>query len=323
MVHARSGTVLRLVAFEDELARSLEYARRVDRAMASEAADGDGGPGGFEEAIRSDHLRGALLCAGEEEPKGLALWDPPGPLGLSIRGLYLDASRAGPTEYRDLLSTIERERGPIAIVSVGLPGLPEASASEVFRGLGYAPFSRSEMVYPVERSPPEPSVPEDGATRSFRPGDAADVARVHGRAYTDQFDRYLFLRDLDPQVDAVTLVRDLTQGRWGEFLPFASTVASFGGRVVASTLVVRTPAEALIADVATDPEYTGRGFGRAVVSATVRSLRQKGEPRIRLAVTDQNLRAVRLYERLGFVRRPPPSRQWYHPQRIPVGPAEG
>ena len=80
---------------------------------------------------------------------------------------------------------------------------------------------------------------------------------------------------------------------------------------------------ALIADVAVAPSSQGKGFGRVVLVGTVRALRERGSTAIALVVTEGNRRAVRLYERLGFVRTLGPTREWYNTRQIPVRSATG
>jgi len=75
---------------------------------------------------------------------------------------------------------------------------------------------------------------------------------------------------------------------------------------------------ALIIDVMTAPDRRGLGVGRAVLAHAVRSLRERGEGRILLNVTEGNDPAVRLYSRLGFVRTMGPTREWYDARRLHV-----
>jgi GNAT superfamily N-acetyltransferase len=60
------------------------------------------------------------------------------------------------------------------------------------------------------------------------------------------------------------------------------------------------------------PDVRGRGTGGALITEIIAWARATGHPRLRLDVGDHNARAVRLYERMGFVptgatsRFPPP-----------------
>jgi len=50
-----------------------------------------------------------------------------------------------------------------------------------------------------------------------------------------------------------------------------------------------------------DPDVRGRGLGQALVDAVVEWARRRGASRVRLGVTEANVRGRALYERAGFV----------------------
>ena len=158
--------------------------------------------------------------------------------------------------------------------------------------------------------------------RNVRSEDEPGLRQLHQRAYRDQIDRFLFQLDPDPEKDSAAGIREIFDGRWGESLGWASFVVPENGAVVAATLVTRAPYGPLIAHVMVDPSRQGRGLGRVVLTATVRALRARGETVIVLNVTEGNTRAIRLNERLGFVRSIGPSHGWYSLARVPVRPAE-
>ncbi len=87
---------------------------------------------------------------------------------------------------------------------------------------------------------------------------------------------------------------------------------------VGAVLSVRTSAGVLIADVMVDPDSQGRGLGRAMLLASLRALRAAGDHAVYLNVTEGNHAAVRLYERVGFVRSLGPTHDWYNGHRVPV-----
>jgi RimJ/RimL family protein N-acetyltransferase len=49
------------------------------------------------------------------------------------------------------------------------------------------------------------------------------------------------------------------------------------------------------------PEFRGEGLGRRLLDATMRAARESGLTRIELEVFSSNTKAIRLYERYGFV----------------------
>ncbi|EQD73638.1 GCN5-related N-acetyltransferase domain protein, partial [mine drainage metagenome] len=144
----------------------------------------------------------------------------------------------------------------------------------------------------------------------------------HAAAFTGHFDSFLFRTHPDPRQDSAQLVREVLAGRWGEFLPWASTLAESrdDGRSLGSCLFVRAPFGPLLISLQVDPAAQGRGVGRALTIASLRALRARGESVVALNVTEGNARAVRLYESLGFVRSIGPSAQWYSERIVPVRP---
>jgi GNAT superfamily N-acetyltransferase len=57
---------------------------------------------------------------------------------------------------------------------------------------------------------------------------------------------------------------------------------------------------AYIDDIAVEPEYRGRGIGRALIERTVEWAKSKELPGIMLETQDNNVAACQLYERCGF-----------------------
>jgi ribosomal protein S18 acetylase RimI-like enzyme len=83
-------------------------------------------------------------------------------------------------------------------------------------------------------------------------------------------------------------------------------VAEIDGRVAGYGKInhpTELPASAhvwYVSGLAVDPEYEGRGAGRALMEALIALARQRGGRRMTLRVFAPNERARRLYERLGF-----------------------
>jgi ribosomal protein S18 acetylase RimI-like enzyme len=271
--------------------------------------------------VNAGRARGGLwMYAGR--PVGIVLWEPAGPLGGAIRMSYLAPGHVSVDRYRQLFAAAERSVGTVAFTAP-MPGLAPEEEARTLRSLGFAPFSRSEMRFPPATPLPSTGVSDGVTLRPVRSQDESELSRVHAAAFRDQFDRYLFLEDLDPTRDATALVHALFRGRWGEVIFGASMVAEVAARPVGETIVIRAGDRALIADIAVDPAHAGRGIGRSLIVATVRALRERGEATIALAVTEENHRAVRLYERVGFVRALGPTREWYNTRLIPAAPADG
>lgn len=67
-------------------------------------------------------------------------------------------------------------------------------------------------------------------------------------------------------------------------------------------LTHRTSHIVYLGGLAVDPELAGRGYGYDMLQEIVRYVKEKGFLRIELSVTSINERAIRLYEKVGFVK---------------------
>ena len=253
---------------------------------------------------------------------GLVLWEPPDALGITVRFCLLLPEDGSSPPYDELFRALAGVAGPIAFIGP-VPDLSGQDGIGVMASVGFAPFHRSEMHFPPAARPPSGDAPPGISVRPMAASDLAAVVRIHASAYAAHFDRYLFFEDSDPERDAEKAVGSLIRGHWGEFLPSVSRVAEAGDAQVGATVVVRSEGRALIADVAVDPAFQGQGIGRVLLTSTLEALRARRESVIALAVTEENRRATRLYERLGFVRARGPERRWYNPRVIPVAPGPG
>ncbi len=308
---------LALVPFPRDLPTSLALATDALRVRLAPGEDLRDLLPPIESSIRSARASGGLLVS-DGEVRGIALWEPAGPFGVSVRLLYLTPPNADRERYRAALDLTGRAAGPIAFAPGPLAGLSDEEESEVMGERGFAPYGRSEMAFPPAASVPLVSVPAGADVRPVRPADEPLLARLHERAYENHLDRYLSLEALDPAHDADRQVRHYFAGRWGELLSPGSSVVTLDGRVVAATIAVRRTAHVLILDVMSDPALRGKGFGQAALASAVRALRDRGESAIVLNVTEGNERALRLYAHLGFVRTIGPSKEWYDARRMPV-----
>ena len=65
---------------------------------------------------------------------------------------------------------------------------------------------------------------------------------------------------------------------------------------------MKVPGHAEVSAVCTHPEHTGKGYARILMSEVMRRIRERGETPF-LHVRQDNVRAIELYERLGFGSR--------------------
>ncbi|NUW31713.1 GNAT family N-acetyltransferase [Nonomuraea sp. SMC257] len=144
------------------------------------------------------------------------------------------------------------------------------------------------------------TLPRELPAHAFRhpvPADLPALGRLMWDAYRGTPDE----PDAGDSVAAATEeIRLAFTGEHGPFQPAASFVAEDEGRAVAAALVTVWQEVPLLAYVFTAPSHVGRGLGRRLVEASMRALGEQGHSLLSLAVTEDNVRARRLYESLGF-----------------------
>jgi ribosomal protein S18 acetylase RimI-like enzyme len=75
------------------------------------------------------------------------------------------------------------------------------------------------------------------------------------------------------------------------------------GKLIAMTGErMKVPGWTEVSAVCTHPEHTGHGYARILMTAVMRRIRNRGETPF-LHVREDNVRAIELYQRLGFSRR--------------------
>jgi mycothiol synthase len=272
--------------------------------------------------IRSGDLTEGRLGRVEGQPVGVALWETGHPSGITLQLLYLRRAVGRPPAYDAFFQRLTEQAGPAVFSPGGLVGLSDDEEMTLMRAHGFERFARSEMRWPPGGELPLVPAPEGVQIRPVRAEDEGVVAALHRAAFEGTFDQYLYLNDANPAVDAARAVHEMMTAQYGEFLGWASTLARSGDRPLGASLVVRAPYGPLLISVMVEPSAQGSGLGRALVGANLQALRARGETVAALNVTEGNLRAVRLYEHLGFVRTIGPEHAWYSRAAIPVAPGE-
>jgi GNAT superfamily N-acetyltransferase len=108
----------------------------------------------------------------------------------------------------------------------------------------------------------------------------------------------------DGVASATEEIRLTFAGAYGAFLSTASFVAADEGRPVAAALVTLWNEVPLLAYLFTVPARAGRGLGRRLVEAVMHALGEQDHSMLSLAVTEDNIRARRLYASMGFTPHP-------------------
>lgn len=103
-------------------------------------------------------------------------------------------------------------------------------------------------------------------------------------------------------------LEQLEDSRWASVLDtpgLTSLLLVDGDRIVGTAAVCASrwtdfPACGEIVSLYLLPDYIGKGYGAALLQAAMAALQEAGFSDILLWVLEENLRAIRFYERLGF-----------------------
>lgn len=88
----------------------------------------------------------------------------------------------------------------------------------------------------------------------------------------------------------------------GKYLPYASFAAmepELSGFILTSETA---PSEGHIVQIVVAPEVRQAGIGKRLVQAAINALYESGYKKVSLNVTESNIPAIKLYEKLGFRR---------------------
>lgn len=179
----------------------------------------------------------------------------------------------------------------------------QAAAARLARSMG---FEHSRVLWQMRRSlfaPLSAAVLPDGFTiRAFRPGDDDEAwLRINSRAFADLPDQGgwtlddLHRRMAEPWFSAAGF---LIAEHEGNVIGFHWTKVH--GRKSSGGHDHDAIGEVYVVGV--DPDYAGRGLGRALTLAGLHHLRGLGLSQAMLYVDASNTSAIRLYEGLGFSR---------------------
>jgi len=143
--------------------------------------------------------------------------------------------------------------------------------------------------------------------RTWAITEAADCVRILARAYETQPGAECFAPGGRIDEWAQYFGQLMNTPGCGTWVPAASFVVEAKGAGAPVGLIVTTavsPSTAHVAQVAVDPAWRGRGFGRLLVQAASAAALDAGYNRITLLVDTANTPARMLYDRLGFVPGP-------------------
>lgn len=266
--------------------------------------------------LRDKRLAGYALVS-EGKIQGYCFFFYDGEKGL-IGDLFLDPSAAGVDSALRLLDhVIETLLGTPGVrrVEAQLPHFRFEALEPCFRAHGFQGYLRRFMARRLGNPlPPSAAPSSSGAAQGSRAPEGFSILsweRLHDReaaktlyeTYRNHVDagindQYSSLAGTTRLIENIVL-----QQGCGECLPRISRVAiHWPSQQLAGLLAVTAvrPRTAHIPQVAIPPPFQGRGLGTVLMESAFQDLTRQGYEEISLTVTDANIGAVRLYERLGF-----------------------
>lgn len=174
---------------------------------------------------------------------------------------------------------------------------------------------------------PDPEAPASLRVREARPADRERIRELTLRAYAEYATR------MTPA--AWTALEQALHAALADDTGVTRLVADLGGVIVGSA-ALHEPASAAYGSlasgtpwpevrlVAVDPSARGRGVARALVSECADRARQAGATELGLHTSRSMTAAIRLYQRMGFVRDPdhdfhPPGAELVEGYRLHLG----
>lgn len=258
-------------------------------------------------AVRTKALRGSALLVGDA-PAGFGFFTVEVDRCL-IGDLYVVPSVRSPEAnaalVTGLLAQIRRAKIRRRIESQSIL-FDAAGAAAAFAEHGFARHERAYLAADLDGPVgAEASGHSRVRLRPWRDGDFGVVADVIYRSYQGSVDSRVNCQYRTHE-GCADLLDALTDSPWcGRFDPLMTQVAVDGdtGRTCGVALASAISSDtAHLSQISVLPSHQGAGVGRAMIRTALAAARRAGFARASLAVTRENLGAVRLYRSLGFGR---------------------
>jgi GNAT superfamily N-acetyltransferase len=259
--------------------------------------------GGLEEpGLESGDLTALHWRVGKPPLDGIAMWDFVPGVGRRIL-IYLPCEETGPVTLDSLIGELEgssEHDGPIASVTLVGPGRLVPGEAELFLRRGYFRVDRLVLRLVNDGELPDELAAGRPDLRSLTASDEGDLVDLLRESYdrlSGEANPWLLYRD--PRRDAREAVRDMLSGRRGAWVPWASFGVDLSGRLRGAVVVNRSD-RPRVSEVVVSPSMRGIGLGYHLVLEAARTLRERGEPEPEAVITSHDLRALRLFRRVGF-----------------------
>jgi ribosomal protein S18 acetylase RimI-like enzyme len=143
---------------------------------------------------------------------------------------------------------------------------------------------------------PAPAAQASADIRPMQRHELDALAALFHSAYLDTVDY-----EGESPDEARGVVQAAFDGEFGRFMPEASMVVESDGALLSAAFVTEWQGLPLLAFTVTRPASKGQGHARRCTAASMQALAAAGHRELRLFVTETNVPARVVYERLGFV----------------------
>jgi ribosomal protein S18 acetylase RimI-like enzyme len=170
---------------------------------------------------------------------------------------------------------------------------------EAARALSFTMLERIEMARESDRTYPARPVPEGVELLPWSDGWLDGAARLLSEN-GNEIDRQIYPQE-QTFPGALSQLKKIAGGTYGDFLPGQSVVARANGRLVGMLLATEYGRDSLlIPQVIVEKGFRGKGIAGAMIGRLIRDSAARGPRKITLMVNAYNEAALRLYERAGF-----------------------
>jgi GNAT superfamily N-acetyltransferase len=156
-------------------------------------------------------------------------------------------------------------------------------------------LGKLKMSLSLEGLPERAGRSEPAGVRRIRLGDEQGLAELMLEAYRGTADDEGATLE-----DALKETRATLSGRYGCLLWEHSFLVEEGGEALSASLVTSFEGAPLLAFSMTRPSHKRQGFASTLILQSAGSLREAGHEELLLFVTEENLPARKLYEKLGL-----------------------
>jgi RimJ/RimL family protein N-acetyltransferase len=133
--------------------------------------------------------------------------------------------------------------------------------------------------------------------KSIHLTDAESLGRLMDSSYRDTIDH-----EGESLEQCIQEMKDTIQGKYGPFIHEASFVVIYKNQLASAILMTEWRQQPLVAYTMTDKTFLGKGLAKYLLGRAVSTLESSKWKEIFLVVTEGNIAAEKLYEKVGFTK---------------------